>query len=412
MEHPEAGRFFRAQIDCWILNDLKESHPKAQEEDEMIDFNFTDEQEMFRKAAREFAENRVAPFVPEMEKTGKVPPDLVKALAEAEMMAITIPEEYGGLGLGFVARMIALEEISRVSTATAMMLQVFALGIDPIVRFGTEEQKQKYLPQLATGERLATVAVTEPTGGSDPTGGRTTYVKDGSDFIVTGRKCFITNAHIADTITVLAKDETNPKAFSALIIEKGTAGFKATHEEHKVGMKGCNTGELSLEKCRVPAEQLLGQEGKGLRVSMSAIGDVGRGGMVGCAVGLQTACLEASIKFANERILYGKPISNLQAIQMKLAEMKIDLEAGRLLAYRAAAMQDRGEMSSNEFAVAKYFTTEAAQKAAKMAVDIHGGYGCMEEYAVTRYLRDAFILGPSAGTSDIMKVIIARWALS
>jgi len=378
----------------------------------MIDFTFTDEQEMFRKAAREFAESRVAPFIPEMEQTGKVPPDLVKALGEAEMMAITIPEEYGGLGLGFVARMIALEEISRISTATAMMLQVFALGIDPIVRFGTEEQKRKYLPQLATGKRLASVAVTEPTGGSDPTGGRTTYVKDGSDFIVTGRKCFITNAHIADTITVLAKDEINPKAFSALIVEKGTEGFRATHEEHKVGMKGCNTGELSLEKCRVPAAQLLGQEGKGLRVTMSAIGDVGRGGMVGCAIGLHTACLEASIKFANERVLYGKPISNLQAIQMKLAEMRIDLEAGRLLAYRAAAMQDRGEASSNEYAVAKYFTTETAQKAAKMAVDIHGGYGCMEEYAVTRYLRDAFILGPSAGTSDIMKVIVARWALS
>jgi len=177
-------------------------------------------------------------------------------------------------------------------------------------------------------------------------------------------------------------------------------------------MKGCNTGELSLEKCRVPAAQLLGQEGKGLRVTMSAIGDVGRGGMVGCAIGLHTACLEASIKFASERVLYGKPISNLQAIQMKLAEMKIDLEAGRLLAYRAAAMQDRGEASSNEYAVAKYFTTETAQKAAKMAVDIHGGYGCMEEYAVTRYLRDAFILGPSAGTSDIMKVIVARWAMS
>jgi len=378
----------------------------------MIDFTFTDEQEMFRKAAREFAESRVAPFIPEMEQTGKVPPDLVKALGEAEMMAITIPEEYGGLGLGFVARMIALEEISRISTATAMMLQVFALGIDPIVRFGTEEQKRKYLPELATGKRLASVAVTEPTGGSDPTGGRTTYVKDGSDFIVTGRKCFITNAHIADTITVLAKDETNPKAFSALIVEKGTEGFRATHEEHKVGMKGCNTGELSLEKCRVPAAQLLGQEGKGLRVTMSAIGDVGRGGMVGCAIGLHTACLEASIKFASERVLYGKPISNLQAIQMKLAEMKIDLEAGRLLAYRAAAMQDRGEASSNEYAVAKYFTTETAQKAAKMAVDIHGGYGCMEEYAVTRYLRDAFILGPSAGTSDIMKVIVARWAMS
>lgn len=377
----------------------------------MIDFTFTDEQEMFRKAAREFAESRVAPFVPEMEKTGKVPPDLVKALAEAEMLAITIPEEHGGLGLGFVARMIALEEIGRVSVATAMMLQVFALGIDPIVRFGTDVQKKKYLPLLATGERLASVAVTEPTGGSDPTGGRTTYVKDGDTYVITGRKCFITNAHIADTITVLAKDENDPKAFSAFIIEKGTEGFKATHEEHKVGMKGCNTGELSLEKCRVTAENLLGQEGKGLRVTMSAIGDVGRGGMVGCALGLHAACLEDSIKFSKERILYGKPISNLQTIQNKLAEMRIDLEAGRLLAYRAAAMQERGEMSSNEFAVAKYFTTEAAQKAAKMAVDIHGGYGCMEEYAVSRYLRDAFVLGPSAGTSDIMKVIIARWTL-
>ncbi len=377
----------------------------------MIDFTFTDEQEMFRKASREFAENRVAPFVPEMEKTGKTSPELVKALAEAEMMAVTIPEEYGGLGLGFVARLIALEEISRISVATAMMLQVFALGIDPIVRFGSEAQKKRYLPPLATGERLASVAVTEPTGGSDPAGGRTTYVKDGDGYVISGRKCFITNSHVADTITVLAKDETNPKAFSAFIIPKGTEGFKATHEEHKVGMKGCNTGELTLDKCRVGAESLLGEEGKGLRVTMSAIGDVGRGGMVGCSLGVQTACLEASIKFANERVLYGKPISALQGIQNKVAEMKIDLEAGRLLAYRAAALQDRGERSSNEFAVAKYFTTEAAQKAAKIAVDIHGGYGCMEEFAVSRYLRDAFVLGPSAGTSDIMKVIIARWVL-
>ncbi|MCE5336935.1 MAG: acyl-CoA dehydrogenase family protein [Desulfobacteraceae bacterium] len=377
----------------------------------MIDFSFTDEQEMFRKASREFAETRVAPFIPEMEKTGKVPPGLVQALADAEMLAITIPEEYGGLGLGYVARMIALEEISRISVATGMMLQVFALGIDPFVRFGSKEQKEFYLPKLARGERLATVAVTEPTGGSDPTGLRTTYFKNGTDYILTGRKCFITNAHIADTVTILAKDENDPKAFSAFIAEKGAEGFSATHEEHKVGMRGCNTGELSLEKCKVPATALLGQEGKGLRVSMSAIGDVGRGGMVGCAIGLQTACLEASVKFANERILYGKPISALQTIQNKLADMKIDLEAGRLLAYRAAALHDKGERSSNEFAVAKYFTTEAAQRAAKMAVDIHGGYGCMEEYAVSRFIRDAFVLGPSAGTSDIMKVIVARWVI-
>ncbi len=385
----------------------------------MIDFTFTEEQELFRQAAREFAEAVVAPRVPEMEETGKVSDEVVKALGEAEMMAITIPEEYGGLGLDYVTRLIAVEEISRVSVATAMMLQVFGLGIEPIKKFGTEEQKKQYLPGLATGERLATVAVTEATGGSDPKSGRTSYKKDGdaasshvrSGYIINGRKCFITNSHVADTITVLARDEENPDAFSAFIVEKGMEGFRPTHEEHKVGMRGCNTGELSFENCRVPKDNLLGIEGKGMRVVMAAISDAGRGGMVGCALGLQAACLEASVKFAQERILYGRPISKLQTIQNKLAEMKIDLEAGRLLGYRAAAMQDKGLRAGNEFAVAKYFTTEAAQKAAKMAVDIHGGYGCMEEFAVTRYWRDAAVLGPSAGTSDIMKVIIARWVL-
>ena len=378
----------------------------------MIDFTFTEEQEMFRKAAREFAETMVASKVPEMEETGKFSDDLVKALGEAEMMALTVPEEYGGLGLGYTVRMIAVEEISKVSVAVGMMLQVCALGIEPILKFGTEEQKKRYLPAMAKGERIGTTAVTEATGGSDPTGIRTSYKKEGSDYILNGRKCFITNSHIGDTITILAKDSENPKAFSTFVIEGGMEGFKATREEHKVGMRGCNTGELALENCRVPAENLIGDEGKGMRVALAAIGDVGRGGMVGCALGLQTACLEASIKFAKERILYGKPISYLQTIQNKLADMKIDLEAGQLLAYRAASMQDKGMRSSNEFAVAKYFTTEAAQRAAKMAVDIHGGYGCMEEYAVSRYLRDSFVLGPSAGTSDIMKVIIGRWALS
>jgi len=378
----------------------------------MIDFTFTEEQEMFRKAAREFAETRVAPKVPEMEETGKASEEVVKAMVEAEMTALTIPEEYGGLGLGYTARLIAVEEVSKVSVATGMMLQVFALGIEPILKFGSEEQKEKFLPALAKGERLAGTAVTESTGGSDPTGIRSTYKKDGNDYILNGRKCFITNSHIADTITILARDEEDPKAFSTFIMEKSMEGFKATHEENKVGMRGCNTGELAYENCRVPQENLLGAEGKGMRVALGAIGEVGRGGMVGCALGLQAACLEASIKFANERILYGKPISRLQTIQNKLADMKIDLEAGFLLGYRAAAMQDKGERCSNEFAAAKYFTTEAAQRAAKMAVDIHGGYGCMEEYAVSRYLRDSFVLGPSAGTSDIMKVIVARWALS
>ncbi len=379
----------------------------------MIDFTFTEEQEMFRQAAREFAEGVVAPKVAEMEETAQVNDTVLKGLGEAQMMALTIPEEYGGLGLGYTTRLIALEEIGRISVATTMMLQVFALGIEPIILFGTEEQKKKYLPALATGERLATVAVTEPTGGSDPASSRTSYVRDGDEYVLNGRKCFITNSHIADTITVLAKDaeSDDPRAFSTFIVEKGMAGFRPTHEEHKVGMRGCNTGELTFEDCRIPKENLLGQEGKGMRVAMTAIGMVGRGGMVGCALGLHTACLEASLKFASERILYGKPISNLQMIQDKLAEMKIDLEAARLLGYRATAMQDQGQQAANEFAVAKYFSTTVAQKAARMAVDIHGGYGCMEEFAVSRYYRDAAVLGPSAGTSDIMKVIVARWIL-
>ncbi len=378
----------------------------------MIDFTFTEEQDMFRKAAREVAETQIAPLVDEMEKTAEVSDEAVKALGEAEMMALTIPEEHGGLDLGYSARMIALEEVSRVSVATAMMLQVFALGIEPIVKFGSDELKSKYLPGLAKGELLSTTAVTEATGGSDPTGIRSSYKKDGDNFIVNGRKCFITNSHIADVMTILTKSEDDPKAFCAFVIDKDMEGWKATHVEHKVGMRGCNTGELAFENLVIPQSQLLGEEGKGLRVTMAAIGDVGRGGMVGCALGLQAACLEAAVKFANERVLYGKPIAALPAIQTKLAEMKIDLEAGRLLGYRAAAMQDRGERSSNEFAVAKYFTTEAAQKAAKMAVDIHGGYGCMEEYAVSRYWRDSAVLGPSAGTSDIMKVIVGRWVLA
>jgi alkylation response protein AidB-like acyl-CoA dehydrogenase len=378
----------------------------------VIDFTFSEEQDLFRKAAREFAETQIAPHVPKMEETGEDWDPVIKALGEAEMMAITIPEEFGGLGLGYVTRLIALEEIARISVATAMMMQVGGLGIGPIVNFGSEDQKKKYLPALATGKSFATVAVTEPTGGSDPKGCRTTYKKLNGAYILNGRKCFITNSHIADVVLVMAMDEENPDASSVFIVEKGMEGFRPTHKEKKVGMRGCNTGEIELKDCEVPAENVVSAEGKGMRVAMASISDVGRGGMVGCALGLQQACIDASIKFANERILYGSPISKLQAIQFKLADMKIDLEAGRLLGYRAAAMQDKGERSGNEFAVAKYYTTEAAQRAAKMAVDIHGGYGCMEEFAVTRYLRDSFVLGPSAGTSDIMKVIISRWVLS
>jgi alkylation response protein AidB-like acyl-CoA dehydrogenase len=367
----------------------------------MVDFTFTEEQEMFRKASKEFAETKVAPHVEEMEETGQTPREVIKA----------IPEEYGGLGLGHVARLIALEEIGRISSAVAMMLQVFHLGIDPIITAGSEEQKQRYLPGLAKGEKLATVAVTEATGGSDPSGIRTEYAKTDGGYLLNGRKVFITNSHLADTVVVLAKSADDPKCFSAFIVEEGMEGFKRGREENKVGMKGCNTGELSFNQCFVPQENLLGQEGKGMRVVLGAIGEVGRAGMVGCALGIHAACLEESVKFANERILYGNPISKLQTIQNEIALMFMDLDASRLLGYRAAAMKDRGERCDLQFAIAKYYSTEAAIRAAKTAVDIHGGYGVMTEYPVQRYYRDAIVLGPSAGTSYIMKVIMARAAL-
>ncbi len=374
----------------------------------MVDFTFTEEQESFRRQMENFVKDKIAPKVKEMEETKSVNAEVLQALKDAKLMGITIPKEYGGLGLGYVARLIALEEIAKVSAGVAMMLQIFGLGIEPIIKFGSEEQKKKYLPELAAGERLATVSVTESSGGSDPTSIETTYVKEGDYYVLNGRKIMLTNAPIANTICLLAKDADNPKSFSTFIVENTFEGFKLGKEWNEIGFRGCSVGEILLNNCKVPKENLLGPEGKGLRVALSAIGDVGRGGMVGCALGIMAACLDKSVSFSNYRKLYGKPISHLQTIQNKIALMRLDLEAGRLLGYRAAAMEDRGQRCDLEFAMAKYYTTEAAQRVAKMAVDIHGGYGTTEESAVYRYLRDAMMLGPSAGTSDIMLVIIAR----
>lgn len=373
-----------------------------------MDFRFNEEQEMLRKAAREFAEEMIAPRIHEIEENDEIPAEIFTAMAERDFFSVIIPEEYGGLDLGATARMIILEEISRVLAAPAMMLQVFHLGIQPILAYGTEEQKQKYLPDLAAGRRLATVAITEATGGSDPTGIQTVAKKDGDGYILNGRKVFITNAKTADIVVILAKMEDEPDVFNAFIVERGMDGFRPGRTEIKMGLKGSDTGEIILENCRVPAENLLGKPGTGLKVSLNAVGEVGRAGMCGCAIGLLTACVEASVQFANQRVLGGKPISKLQGIQWKLADMYADLEASRLLSYRAAALKDAGVPCDVEFATAKYYSCEAAVRVAKLTCDIHGAYGYMKEYAAQRYLRDAHLMIPSAGTSDIMKLVMAR----
>ncbi len=373
-----------------------------------MDFELSSEQQLLRQSAQEFAVNRIAPLVEQMEQDGKFPTELIPALGEAGFFGITVPQEYGGLGLGYLARTIVLEEIARVSCAVAMAMQVFHLGIEPIIAFGTEEQKRALLPGLAKGERLATVAVTEAGGGSDPAGAQTRARQENGEWILDGRKVFITNAHLADVVTVLARTADDPPRFAAFLVEKGFPGFRAGREEHKVGMKGCDTGEIILDGCRVPADHLLGKDGDGLKIALKAISDAGRSGMAACAVGVLRAALEAATEYSEKRILYGKPISRLQGIQWKLADMACDLEAARLLAYRACWLKDQGRRSDAEMAQSKLFATEAAIRAAKDAVDIFGGYGCMMEYPVQRYYRDAILLGPSAGTSDVMRIVVAR----
>ncbi|MDI6755067.1 MAG: acyl-CoA dehydrogenase family protein, partial [Thermodesulfobacteriota bacterium] len=377
-----------------------------------MDFQFSAQHDLLRKSVREFAEGAIAPKVAHMEETDEVPWDIYKEMAKQMYMGILIPKEFGGTAFGNLARMIMLEEVGRVSAAVAMALQIFHLGTAPIIDFGNEAQKKKYLPALAKGESLSTIAVTEATGGSDPTGIQSTAKLQGDNYILNGRKCFITNSHVADVMTIMAKTGEGPKGFSAFIVEKSFPGFKPGRKEKKFGLHGCNTGEMAMENCAVPRENLLANEGDGLKLSMAGISEVGRAGMAGVGLGVITACLEASVKFANERVLGGKPISQHQGIQWMISDIYIDLEASRLLAYRAAWMRDQKMRCDSDMAMAKFYATEAAVRCAKKAVDIHGGYGYMMEYPVQRYYRDAEILIASAGTSEIQRIVMARKALT
>lgn len=377
-----------------------------------MDFQFSAQHDLLRKSVREFAEGAIAPKVAHMEETDEVPWDIYKEMAKQMYMGILIPKEFGGTAFGNLARMIMLEEVGRVSAAVAMALQIFHLGTAPIIDFGNEAQKKKYLPALAKGESLSTIAVTEATGGSDPTGIQSTAKLQGDSYILNGRKCFITNSHVADVMTIMAKTGEGPKGFSAFIVEKSFPGFKPGRKEKKFGLHGCNTGEMAMENCAVPRENLLANEGDGLRLSMAGISEVGRAGMAGVGLGVINACLEASVKFANERVLGGKPISQHQGIQWMISDIYMDLEASRLLAYRAAWMRDQKMRCDTDMAMAKFYATEAAVRCAKKAVDIHGGYGYMMEYPVQRYYRDAEILIASAGTSEIQRIVMARKALT
>jgi len=377
-----------------------------------MDFSLTQEHEVLRQSMKEFGEGVIAPKVREMEETSEMPLDVVAEMAKLGMMGVTIPRDLGGTGLGHLARMIMLEEIARISAAIGMSLQMFHTGAGAILGGGNDEQRNKYLPDLATGLRFATLAVTEPGGGSDPFAIQTTAKLEGDLYTVSGRKCFIENSHLADIHTVTARTGEGPRDISTLIVDKDTPGWRPGRLEHKMGLRGSQVGEVILENCKVPKENLLGAEGQGVRVALGGISAYGRPGTAACALGILNGCLEAATRFAKERILYGKPIAELQAIQWNICDIYLDLETSRLLVYRAAWMLDTAQRADAEIAAAKFYTTEAAVRSAKKTMDIHGAYGCMNEYAAQRYYRDAQLLISAAGTSEIQRMIMVRKPLS
>ena len=378
-------------------------------------FKFTEEQKMLRKAVREFVEAEVAPYAHQWDEEDRCPVEMFPKMGEIGITGVFVPEEYGGAGLGHIERAICLEEIARHSAGLAMALMTHHLGLATIQYYGTEAQKKKYLPELAAGTKMSGLSVTEPGGGSDFAGQKTAgAIKDGK-WVLNGRKCFITNSHTAQVDVVTAVTGTNEKgrpSISAFIIEAGTQGHTPGRKEHKIGLRGSVTGEVILSDVKLDPDQMLLKEGDGPKIAMNSIGEVGRAGMAAISVGILRGCLEEGLKFSSERITYGKPLNKIQAIQFIIAENRVDYEAAKLLTYHAASLKDAGISCTTEFSIAKLFATEAAVNASKRTIDLMGGYGCIDEYPVGRYLRDAIATIPSGGTSHIQKLVIAGSTIS
>jgi alkylation response protein AidB-like acyl-CoA dehydrogenase len=378
-----------------------------------MDFKLSEREELLRKTVREFAEKEITPRMDAMEETGDFPVDLLKKMGEMGILGVIIPAEYGGNGLGNLARIIVLEELGRVCPAIPMALQVHHMCTHAINAFGSEEQKKKYLPRLAKGETMGVAAITDPSGGSDVAGMKTSAKLEGDKYILNGRKCFITNSHASDIWVVVGRTgEAGAKGLSAFIVEGNFPGAKLGRRENKVGLRGAITGELIFQNCEVPKANLLGHEGEGMNIAIRNIVETGRPGMASVGLGILNAVLEQAVRFANERVLYGKPISTLQMIQVHIAEIYSDLEIARLLTYRVGWMRDQNIRCEAESALAKQFTCEAAARSARKAIEIHGSYGIMKEYAVQRLLRDALVTIPAGGTAEVGKLAMARHAVN
>ncbi|HSD66768.1 MAG TPA: acyl-CoA dehydrogenase family protein [Vicinamibacteria bacterium] len=378
-----------------------------------MDFDLSGEQALLRKTVRDFAEKELAPHSREWDEKQAFPREIFSRLGEVGLAGCCWPEEYGGSGLSTLDWAVVMEELARVDAGVALSLAAHhGLCSAHIHLAGDEEQKRRLLPPLARGEKVGCWGLTEPGSGSDAGGMRTTAVRDGNGWVLNGSKTFITNGRIADTAVVMAVTDraAGKKGISALVVQRGTPGFRAGKKEDKLGVRSSDTSELAFEDCRVPAGNLLGREGMGF-VDTLKILDKGRVGIAAFSVGIAQAALEASIRYARERRQFGHPIADFQAIQFKIAEMATKTEAARLLTWRAAALADAGRPHTAESSMAKLFASEAAVEAALEAVQVHGGYGYLKDYPVERYLRDAKIGTIGEGTSEVQRLVIARQLL-
>jgi butyryl-CoA dehydrogenase len=374
-----------------------------------MNYFLTEEQRMIRDLCRKIADEKIRPVAARYDEEQAFPWDIVKVMADADLFGIFVPEEYGGLGGGVLELCIAVEELSRVCGGIALALAASALGAFPIILFGSEEQKKKYLPDLASGKKLAAFALTEPNAGSDAAAIQTTATRDGDSYVLNGTKQWITNAGEAETYTLIAVTDRSKgtRGATAFLLEKGMPGFDFGKKENKLGIRASATREIVLQDCRVPKENVLGQGGLGFLIAMKTF-DQSRPGVAAQAVGIAQGALDEAMAYARERVQFGKPISSFQGLQFMLADMATEVEAARALVYQTARTIDAGEKNvAKESAMCKMFASDVAMKVTINAVQVFGGYGYMKDYPVEKMMRDAKITQIYEGTNEIQRGIIA-----
>ncbi|HSG32559.1 MAG TPA: acyl-CoA dehydrogenase [Thermodesulfobacteriota bacterium] len=379
-----------------------------------METNLTDDQKMIRELISDYSEKEIKPEASENERNSRFPSELIAKLGELGFMGHFVPTEYGGSGLDYLSYIIAVEEISKACASTGIIVSAHnSLACSPIVYFGTEQQKQKYLTDLASGTKLGCFALSEPEAGSDATSIKTTAVKKEKHYIINGLKSWITNGSEADVAIVFASTDKDKgsRGISAFIVDLDSEGIEIGKSEHKLGIKASSTTQIIFDDCIVPAENLLGEEGEGFKIAMKTL-DGGRIGVAAQAVGIARAALEASIIYSKQRKAFNDTISNFQGIQFMLADMSTKVEAARLLTWQAASLLDQGEKFTKQSAMAKLFAAETAMWVTTKAIQIHGGNGYTTDFPVERYFRDAKVTEIYEGTSEIQKIVIARQALN